>query len=77
MEIEHGNGKTEFGPGVNINLSGDEIATAIDAYLVAHNIYVNGPRSIFVNGKIIEEGYIYVDPSGIVIANDEKISGRG
>jgi hypothetical protein len=46
MEIKKGKGSSEFGPGVEINLSGNELATAIDAYLVAHGIIVVGPRTI-------------------------------
>jgi hypothetical protein len=44
---------------------------------VAHRIYVSGPRTITVNGKLCEVGHIYVDPSGFVIADGLKISGRG
>lgn len=77
MEIKHGNGTTEYGPGVLIELTGDEVAIAIDAYLVAHGIHVSGPRTVRVNGELCEDGRIYVDPSGFVIAGGEKISGRG
>lgn len=77
MKIRHGDGLTVYGPGVNIELTGDEVATAIDAYLVAHGVYVSGPRTISVNGELCEEGRIYVDPSGFVIYEGEKISGRG
>ena len=77
MKIRHGGGKTEFGPGINIELSGSEVATAIDAYLVAHNVYVSGPRTISVNGELCNEGQVYVDPSGFVITNGKKVSGRG
>lgn len=77
MNIQFGKGKKEHGPGVEINLSGDEVAKAIDAYLVAHGIYVDGPRTITVNGELCEEGEIYVDPSGNVIADGERWSGRG
>ena len=78
MDVKFGNGQTEYGPGVEIDLTGDEIATAIDSYLVAHNIYVNGPRTINVNGELCEVGRVYVDPSGFVIDQEgEKISGRG
>ena len=77
MDIDYGKGTTEFGPGVEINLTGDEVATAIDAYLVAHNIYVSGPRTITVDGELIKSGRVYVDPTGFVIYNGEKISGRG
>lgn len=36
MEVKYGKGKTQYGPGVSIDLTGDEVVTAIDAYLVAH-----------------------------------------
>ena len=77
MNIQFGKGKTEYGTGVQIDLTGDEVATAIDAYLVAHGIYVDGARTIRVNGELCERGQIYVDPSGRVVANGEGWSGRG
>lgn len=78
MKVEYGSGTTEFGPGVSIELTGDEVATAIDAYLVSHRIYVNGPRTIRVNGELCDRGHVYVDPSGSVITEDgKKYSGRG
>lgn len=77
MKIKYGKGTTEFGPGVSINLNGEEIATAIDAYLVAHNVIVVGPRTIVLNGQLCEKGEVYVDPSGFVIADGKKSSGRG
>ncbi|MBY5821502.1 hypothetical protein [Rhizobium leguminosarum] len=77
MNIRYGHGKTEYGPGVTIELTGDEVATAIDAWLVAHGVYVDGPRTISVNRELCEEGEIYVDPSGRVIADGKEFSGRG
>ena len=77
MKVEYGKGKTEYGTGVSIDMSGDEVATAIDAYLVARNIYVSGSRTITVNGKFCKSGNIYVDPSGFVIKKGKKYSGRG
>ncbi len=77
MIVKHGNGRTPYGPGVSIALTGDEVATAIDAWLVAHNVHVNGPRTITVNGRLCESGHVYVDPSGHVIADGAKTSGRG
>lgn len=80
MKIKLGDGKTAYGPGVNIELTGDEVAIAIDAYLVSHRIHVNGPRTITVNGELCERGRVYVDPSGYVIDDNgkgRKISGRG
>lgn len=66
MRIKYGNGKTEFGTGVQIDLTGDEVATAIDAFLVANGVNVQGPRTITVNGELCDKGMIYVDPSGWV-----------
>lgn len=77
MDVRYGTGRTEFGPGVSITLTGDEIATAIDAYLVAHGVHVRGARTITVNGDLCEIGHAYVDPSGFVVANGERLSGRG
>lgn len=77
MKVKYGNGKTEYGPGVDIILTGDEVARAIDAYLVSHQIYVDGPRTIRVNDDGILSGRVYVDPSGAVISEGERFSGRG
>ena len=77
MKIKLGNGITEFGPGVQIDLSGDEIATAICAYLVAHDVHIDGARTIRINDELIEFGDIYVDPSGNVIKDGMRYSGRG
>jgi len=76
MKIQYGKGKTEYGKGVSVDLSGDEVATAIAAYLVAHSIHVSGPRTITVNGELCKKGNVYVDPSGFVITpNGEKMDG--
>jgi hypothetical protein len=77
MKIDYGNGMTEFGPGVRVSLTGAEVATAIHTYLVAHGVHINGPRTIRVNGELCSSGDVYVDPSGFVINNGKKISGRG
>ena len=77
MKIKHGKGKTEYGPGVEVKLTGSEVATAIDAYLVAHGVYVDGPRTITVNGKLCETGRVYVDPSGFVVTDGKRYTGRG
>ena len=77
MKIKYGKGKTQFGRGVSIKLSGNEVATAISAYLVSQNIYVSGARTITVNNEHIKNGEIYVDPSGFVINKKGfKMSGR-
>lgn len=78
MKIKYGTRKTAYGPGVDILLTARETATAITAYLTARGVYINGPRTILVNGKLITKGQIYVDPSGFVITpKGKKISGRG
>ncbi len=71
MIIKHGEGSTEHGTGIFIELTGDEVASAIDAWLAAHGACVNGPRTVTVNGKLCEVGKVYVDPSGSV-----KLFGR-
>lgn len=78
MTITHGKGTTEYGPGVRIELDGDEIATAIDAYLADQGVHVSGPRTTIVNGGLCRYGEVYVDPSGFVISSGGyKWSGRG
>lgn len=51
---------------VKIQLSRDEVATAIRAYLVAHGVHIEGPRSTCTDGNGV---LIYVDPSGYVISD--------
>ena len=78
MVIEYGQGHTGYGPGVDINLSGEEVVQAISAWLLANGVNISGPRTITVNdGEPCSNGNIYVDPSGYVIYDGEKISGRG
>jgi hypothetical protein len=77
MKVKYGSGTTQYGPGVEINLTSAEVVTAIDAYLVARNIHASGPRTITVNGQLCEFGRVYVDPSGFVIRKGEKIDGWG
>lgn len=77
MNISFGNGQTEHGPGVQIDLTGEDVATAIYAFLMAHGVFTNGPATITVNGKRIEYGSMYVDPSGRVISKDYAWNGKG
>jgi len=77
MIVKYGDGCSEYGPGVSIDLTGDEVATAIDAWLVAHGVHVSGPRTLRVNMELCQSGEVYVDPSGFVIYDGKKFSGRG
>ena len=77
MKVSYGEGKTEYGPGVLIKLSGDEVARAIHTYLVAHDIYIRGPSTVTVNGKLCKRGSVYVTPSGSVVAKGKGYNGRG
>lgn len=77
MDVRYGTGETEFGPGVSVTITAAEVANAIEAYLVAHGIHVRGARTITVNGELCEIGHVYVDPAGFVVANGERLSGRG
>jgi len=77
MHIRYGDGTTEYGPGVTIELSGDEVARAISAWLVAQDVNIQGPRTITVNDELCEAGEVYVDPSGLVVSNGTLFSGRG
>ncbi len=75
MKVTYGEGQTEFGPGVSIDLTGDEVAQAIDTYLVAHGVHVRGPRTVTVNDALCEAGQVYVDPSGFVVHEGERLNG--
>lgn len=75
MKIKPGKGTSKYGKGIEINLTGCEVAAAINLYLVSQGVNVYGPRTMRVNGAQIESGYVYVDPSGFVIKKGKRISG--
>ena len=75
--VRYGDSKSEYGPGVCVELTGDDVATAISSFIVAHKIYVHGPHTITVNGELCKSGEVYVDPSGYLISDGVKFSGRG
>lgn len=77
MDIKFGEGTTEYGPGVAIEMTGDEVALAIFAWLVAHDVHIVGARTVTVNGELCEGGRVYVDPSGFVVAGGKRFLGRG
>ena len=61
---------------VTIYLDGDEIATAIDAYLVTQRVYVFGPRTITTNDTILSGVKGEVIVNGTVISDGGRI-GQG
>ena len=77
MNVRFGSGTTEYGPGVSIDMTGDEVAVAIEAWLVAHGVHIRGARTIMVNGELCRDGHVYVDPSAFVMADGKRWNGRG
>lgn len=77
MVIQFGKGKTEYGPGVEINLTGNEVALAIYTFLTAHDVHISGSATITVNGELCEVGYVYIDPSAKVVSGGIGWNGRG
>lgn len=77
MKVKYGKGTTEYGPGIDIKLTGSEIAMAIYTYLTAHDVHIRGAATIRVNGKMIKKGSIYVDPSGSVVKKGTEFKGSG
>lgn len=77
MQVGYGEKITEYGPGVKIDLTGAEVATAIESYLVSHGVHTRGPRTITVNGELCKSGAVYVDPTGFVMHEGNRLSGRG
>lgn len=75
MKIGYGEGKTKYGSGVSIDLSGEDLASAIDLYIYSKGYYVEGARTITVKGELCEQANVYVDPSGFVIYNGERYDG--
>jgi len=77
VKIKYGKRRRGYYPGVVIDMDGDEVATAIDAYLTAHGVHISGPRTVRVNGEFCESGRIFVDPSGFVVARGKRFDGGG
>lgn len=77
MDVKFGNGKTVYGPGVEITLDGNEVVAAIHTYLTAHDVHIDGARTIRMNGELFEDVSIYVDPSGQVNYKGKGYSGKG
>ena len=77
MKIASGKVETKYGPGVSIDLTGEDVAMAIHTWLVAHGVYIDGPMTIRVNGDLCREGHVYIDPSGSVVHNGSRYCGGG
>lgn len=77
MKVQIGNGLTEYGPGVEITLTGDDVARAIDSYLYAHDIIHYGARTIRIDGKLCGDAKVYVSPEGHVMAGGKRYNGNG
>lgn len=77
MDIKYGNGSSQYGPGVSVEMTGDELAMAVDAWLESQGLLIAGPRTVRVNGARCESAHVYVDPSGAVLARGRHYSGRG
>ena len=69
--------------GRTIELDGDELAHAIDIYLFAQNVVIDGPRTIRIAtagaprtivGKV--SAFVYVDPSGRAIHDGQLVIDR-
>lgn len=75
MKISQGTGYG-YSPGVDIDLTCIEVYHAISAWLVAHGVYIDGSRTLTINGEPCKAGRVYVDPGGFVITpGGRKISG--
>ena len=77
MKISYGSGISEYGPGIDIILTGEEVALAIEAFILTHNVWIEGSRTIKVNGELCEKGYVYIDPSGSLFHKGKEYSGQG
>lgn len=66
MLIRTGSGSMVHGPGIEIHLTGNEVAHAIDEYLENRNIIIKGSRTIKYYGTLLSDFQIYVDPSAKV-----------
>lgn len=77
MEVKFGASSSEYGPGVAVELTGDEIDRAITTYLHAHGVYISGARTVRVNGDFCGSGRVFVDPSGFVMHEGRRYNGRG
>ena len=74
MKIGKGDSAGIYSEGTVIELTGDEVALAIDSWVYSQGVVIDGARTVRVNEVNIESAYIYVDPSGRVIKRGEVLS---
>lgn len=72
MKIKKGEGTSKYGTGVEITLTGEEVALAIETFLTARNVHISGSRTIYVNEELCASGSVYIDSSAIVIAKGNR-----
>jgi len=79
MEISLGNGKTKYGTGVQIDLTGEDLTNAIYQYLEKNDVYVDGAATIRVDGELCRDitAGMYVDPSANVTHLNKRYLGSG
>lgn len=79
MKVTYGRGTTVYGPGVEVKLTGNEVAEAIVSWIGTKGVQIKGPRTVrSVNGELMAAVEVYVDPSGVVETPDGyAFSGRG
>lgn len=77
MKIRHGDGQTEHGPGVLIELTSEEVVLAIHGWLVDKRIGIEGPRTVKVNGGVVRHASVYVEPCGKVYTPTGPLLGCG
>jgi hypothetical protein len=75
MEVRYGDADTGDGTGVLVELTGNEIARAVDLLVYSQGVIVRGPRTVTVNGDSCRSGRVRVDPYGFVIAKGKKLRG--
>lgn len=56
-----------------VELDGDSLARAIDAYLEAHQVYVGGARTIYIDGSLIRDTSATVIAEGRCHVNTREV----
>ena len=56
-----------------IELDGDAVASAIDAYLAAHQVYVGGARTVRIDGRVARDVSATVVAEGRCHVNSREV----